>query len=239
MAGAETRDTIPEVLALTAAHPAIDAVVYLGLGIQSNEAQLMKIGPLLPGPRTRTDRRLPRASGHPVRRGGGGDLRGDGQARADCERACRRGAGQPRAGHRARHRPVLLPERGARGAGARAHVALRATSAAAAVMRIGRALARVLPPLVVAAVGVVALSRVVDATSDPAGAAESATPTTPRLATPVLSARRVVDELDRAGWPGSPPGGAAAAGLVDGRVELPEGDDRRRRGHRRERHASR
>ena len=62
-------------------------------------------------------------------------------------------------------------------------------------MRIGRAIARMLPPLLVAAVGVVALSRVIDATSEPAGAAESATPTSSRLATPVLSARRVVDEL--------------------------------------------
>jgi acetyltransferase len=48
MAGAETRDTIPEVLALTAAHPAIDAIVYLGLGIQSNEAHLMKSGRFYP-----------------------------------------------------------------------------------------------------------------------------------------------------------------------------------------------
>ena len=47
----------------------------------------------------------------------------------------------------------------------------------------------------VAAVGVVALSRVIDATSEPAGASESAQPTSSRLATPVLSARRVVDEL--------------------------------------------
>lgn len=62
-------------------------------------------------------------------------------------------------------------------------------------MRLGRALARVLPPLVVAAVGVVALSRVIDATNEPAGASESAQPTSSRLATPVLSARRVVDEL--------------------------------------------
>jgi acetyltransferase len=48
MAGAETRDTIPDVLALTAAHPEIDAVVYLGLGIQSNEAHLMRTGRFYP-----------------------------------------------------------------------------------------------------------------------------------------------------------------------------------------------
>jgi acetyltransferase len=48
IAGAETRDTIPEVLEMVARHPSIDAVVYLGLGIQSNEAQLMKTGPFHP-----------------------------------------------------------------------------------------------------------------------------------------------------------------------------------------------
>ncbi len=48
LAGAETRDTIPEVLEMVARHPSIDAVVYLGLGIQSNEANLMKTGPFHP-----------------------------------------------------------------------------------------------------------------------------------------------------------------------------------------------
>lgn len=43
-AGGETRDTIPEVMGLVAAHPDIDAVVYLGLGIQSNQAALMRAG---------------------------------------------------------------------------------------------------------------------------------------------------------------------------------------------------
>ncbi len=44
LAGGETRDTIPEVLELIVAHPEIDAVVYLGLGIQSNQARLMREG---------------------------------------------------------------------------------------------------------------------------------------------------------------------------------------------------
>ena len=44
LAGAETRDTIPDVLEIVARHPSIDAIVYLGLGIQSNEAHLMKTG---------------------------------------------------------------------------------------------------------------------------------------------------------------------------------------------------
>ena len=49
LAGGETRDTIPEVMAMVAEHPDIDAVVYLGLGIQSNQARLMREGPYYPG----------------------------------------------------------------------------------------------------------------------------------------------------------------------------------------------
>ena len=48
MAGGETRDTIPEVLELVAAHPEVDAVVYLGLGIQSNTARGLRAGPFYP-----------------------------------------------------------------------------------------------------------------------------------------------------------------------------------------------
>lgn len=44
LAGGETRDTIPEVLRLVASHPGIDAVVYLGLGIQSNQARMLRGG---------------------------------------------------------------------------------------------------------------------------------------------------------------------------------------------------
>lgn len=43
-AGGETRDTIPTVMALIAEHPAVDAVVYIGLGIQSNQARMMREG---------------------------------------------------------------------------------------------------------------------------------------------------------------------------------------------------
>jgi acetyltransferase len=48
-AGGETRDTIPEVIELVARHDAIDAIVYLGLGIQSNQARLMRDGRFYPG----------------------------------------------------------------------------------------------------------------------------------------------------------------------------------------------
>ena len=47
-AGGETRDTIPEVMDIVARHPDVDAIVYLGLGIQSNQARLMRDGPFYP-----------------------------------------------------------------------------------------------------------------------------------------------------------------------------------------------
>jgi acetyltransferase len=48
LAGAETRDTIPEVMELIIGHAEVDAVIYLGLGIQSNQAALMRSGPFYP-----------------------------------------------------------------------------------------------------------------------------------------------------------------------------------------------
>ncbi|QQS24902.1 MAG: acetate--CoA ligase family protein [Actinomycetota bacterium] len=47
-AGGETRDTIPQVMELIATHPDVHAIVYLGLGIQSNQARLMREGPFYP-----------------------------------------------------------------------------------------------------------------------------------------------------------------------------------------------
>ncbi len=48
-AGGETRDTVPELLSLVAAHPSVDAVVFLGIGVQSNTAHLLRDGPFYPG----------------------------------------------------------------------------------------------------------------------------------------------------------------------------------------------
>lgn len=47
-AGGETRDTIPDVLRLVAEHASIDAVIYLGIGIQSNQARMMREGRFYP-----------------------------------------------------------------------------------------------------------------------------------------------------------------------------------------------
>jgi acetyltransferase len=47
-AGGETRDTIPEVMELIARHPLVNAVVYLGIGIQSNQARMMREGRFYP-----------------------------------------------------------------------------------------------------------------------------------------------------------------------------------------------
>src|SRR5262249_42614773 len=49
LAGGETRDTVPEVLDMVCAHPDIDAVLFLGVGIQSNQANLFRTGPFFPG----------------------------------------------------------------------------------------------------------------------------------------------------------------------------------------------
>jgi acyl-CoA synthetase (NDP forming) len=47
-AGGEVRDTIPEVMEMIAAHPDVHSIVYLGLGIQSNQARLMREGRFYP-----------------------------------------------------------------------------------------------------------------------------------------------------------------------------------------------
>jgi acetyltransferase len=48
MAGGETRDTVPAILELVASHPAVDAVIHLGLGIQSNTARMLREGTFYP-----------------------------------------------------------------------------------------------------------------------------------------------------------------------------------------------
>ena len=48
-AGGETRDTVSQVMRLIAMHPDVDAVIFLGLGIQSNQARLMREGHFYPG----------------------------------------------------------------------------------------------------------------------------------------------------------------------------------------------
>ena len=48
MAGGETRDTVPAILELAAAHPDVDSVLFLGLGIQSNTAAMMREGRFYP-----------------------------------------------------------------------------------------------------------------------------------------------------------------------------------------------
>ena len=48
LAGGETRDTIPAVLRAVAEHPEVDAVIYLGIGIQSNQARMERRGGFYP-----------------------------------------------------------------------------------------------------------------------------------------------------------------------------------------------
>ncbi len=48
LAGGETRDTIPTLMHLVTAHPAVDAVLYLGMGIQANQAAMFRTGGFFP-----------------------------------------------------------------------------------------------------------------------------------------------------------------------------------------------
>jgi acetyltransferase len=48
LAGGETKDTIPTILGIVARHPAVDAVVLLGMGIQSNQGRMEREGPFFP-----------------------------------------------------------------------------------------------------------------------------------------------------------------------------------------------
>lgn len=47
LAGGETRETIPKVLELITSHPDVDAVIYLGIGIQGNTARAYRESPYL------------------------------------------------------------------------------------------------------------------------------------------------------------------------------------------------
>lgn len=47
-AGGETRDTIPEILDRLAGHPSVDAIIFLGIGVQSNQARLIREGRFYP-----------------------------------------------------------------------------------------------------------------------------------------------------------------------------------------------
>ena len=48
LAGGETKDTIPAVLGIVARHPDVDAVILLGMGIQSNQGRMEHDGPFFP-----------------------------------------------------------------------------------------------------------------------------------------------------------------------------------------------
>jgi acetyltransferase len=48
LAGGETRDTVPELLDLICGHPEVDAVIYLGIGIQAAQANVFRTGASYP-----------------------------------------------------------------------------------------------------------------------------------------------------------------------------------------------
>lgn len=47
-AGGETRDTIPEIIDRLARHPSVDGIIFLGIGVQSNQARLIREGRFYP-----------------------------------------------------------------------------------------------------------------------------------------------------------------------------------------------
>ena len=110
-AGGETRDTIPEVLELIASHPDVDAVIYLGLGIQSNQARMMREGRFYPdfglerivAYHERQDARFAEAADELITRTGKPILVATELALADPDNAG--------TGHAAFARSALLPER--------------------------------------------------------------------------------------------------------------------------------
>ena len=48
MAGGETKDTIPTILEITANHPQVDSIIFLGMGIQGNQGRMEVEGPFFP-----------------------------------------------------------------------------------------------------------------------------------------------------------------------------------------------
>ncbi len=49
LAGGETRDTVAQVMDWIVAHPDVDAMIHLGIGIQAGQANAFKSGPFFPG----------------------------------------------------------------------------------------------------------------------------------------------------------------------------------------------
>ncbi len=49
LAGGETRDTVAQVMDWIVAHPDVDAMIHLGIGIQAGQANAFKSGPYYPG----------------------------------------------------------------------------------------------------------------------------------------------------------------------------------------------
>ncbi len=47
-AAGETRDTVPDLLELLAGHPSVDSIIFLGIGIQSNQGAMMRDGRFYP-----------------------------------------------------------------------------------------------------------------------------------------------------------------------------------------------
>ncbi len=125
-AGGETRDTIPEVMELVARHPAIDSIVYLGLGIQSNTARMLRDGAFYPDHGIERIVAYHERQDAVVRGGGSRHLRRDRQTHPHSHRTRGRRARQRRTGDREGERTPLLFQRQPGGDRTRGSVARRA-----------------------------------------------------------------------------------------------------------------
>ena len=99
LAAAETRDTIPQILELLAAHDSRrrGALPRIGRAVEPGEAHAHRR--VRDGPRSRAHHRVPRTPGRALRAGRGRCLRHIGEAHPDRHGTCRDRSRQPRAAH--------------------------------------------------------------------------------------------------------------------------------------------
>ena len=108
MAGGETKDTIPDVLATVAAHPDVHSIVFLGMGIQDNQGKLEREGRFYPEWGLERIVGLPRPPGRPLHQHRRRPGRRAGETDPHRHRALAHVARQRRGPRRPRQREALL-----------------------------------------------------------------------------------------------------------------------------------
>ncbi len=196
LAGGETRDTIPEVLDLVVGHPDVDAVIYLGLGIQSNQARLdARAAASIPGTASSASSSTTSARTPATPAAAAAVSERHGKPVLVRDRAGRHRARQPRPRRRAGERTALLPVGQPSCHGTAPSLARRPLPAGEERLTHMRARQMILPgALALAAVACVTVALRLDAAAATDGTALAER----SLVTPILSARRVP------GWVAAP-----------------------------------